>query len=367
MIWRFVKGLLKIVVALVVVLVVSGAIAFGSIEYFCAPPATSTAETPSLPIDDANYRRLEANTYFTFPEWYIVYSFEDFGRFLETKPESEFPYFSQIAGFWRSYCGANRLGAGLPGDHLEYKRMVYVIGVSFTYELAIKGLYENTIGRLTEWFRGSTPSAEDVYARRVTQEYGTFLHEVPWYGFPFTEKLSGLWRETPLVGGNPVRSIERKVALSAEYLVKAGYASLLTLTIAAAGLSDDPEIRFVVKGDPAPILAAEPTVHLVRPLPDGMSLLIAPRYAAFTDLVKRLAPLNVEYVELAGNRRIMLTAIVPEGVKPAVSGTREVFSLPVDATPGMVRIGVDLDVADLSPIVNAYKAAGIEVEHVYDY
>lgn len=362
-----IRRLAKIVLAMVLFVVGYVAIAVGSIELLCAPPAATTTASRPAQIDDSDFRRPEANTYFTFPEWYIVYSFEDFGRFLDTKSESAFPYFSQIAGFWRSYCAVNRIGAGLPGDHFQYKAMIHVIGLSFTAELAVKGLYENTIGRLTEWLRGPAPNPEDEYARKVTQDYAAFMHQVPWYKFDFPEKLRGLWSETPLIGGNPARSVERKASLSAEYLVKTGYARLIGLTVSATYGPDELEITFVTRGDPAPILTAEPTVKMVKALPDGMALLQAPRYAVFTELLKRLAAANVDLVEIGGNRRIMLSAIVPEAAKPTTAGLRELFALPVDARPGMVRVGYDLDVSDLSHILATEKADTFEVEHVYDY
>ena len=62
-----------------------------------------------------------------------------------------------------------------------------------------------------------------------------------------------------------------------------------------------------------------------------------------------------------------MSAIVPDAAQPEFAGSRELFALPVDARPGFVRIGYDLDVADLSHILVACKAAGIEVEHLYDY
>ena len=59
-------------------------------------------------IDEPGYRRKQNNTFFTFPEWYIVYSFEDFGRFLDRSSESHFNYLGHIFGFWRSFCTINR-------------------------------------------------------------------------------------------------------------------------------------------------------------------------------------------------------------------------------------------------------------------
>lgn len=366
--WRLVRRVASLVLALVLLVAISGAVAVAWVEYTCRPDATATvAEPTDLAIDVEGYRRTEANTYWTFPEWYIVYAFEDFGAFVEREPESRFPYLEQVAGFWRSYCAANRVAAVLPGDHFEYKLMINVIGLSFTYEFLIKGFYENTIGRLTEWFRGSAPTAEDVFARRVVQDYAAFLQQVPWYEYPFMETLAALWRETPLIGGQPVRSVERKLSLSAEYLVKAGYAKAIALGLAATSAPADLEIMFVVRGDAREALAAEPNVRLVAELPDSSLLLIAPRYRAFTEIAKRLAARGVEIVEIAGNRRILMSAVVPDGARPEIAGAEPLFVLPIAARPGFSRIGFDVDVASLSFILAAHDDAGIAVEHLYDY
>ena len=70
--------------------------------------------------------------------------------------------------------------------------MIYVIGVSYSAEYAIKGFYENTIGRVFEWIRGDKRTPQDEYARATLQDYAAFLYTIPWYKYPFREKLDGL-------------------------------------------------------------------------------------------------------------------------------------------------------------------------------
>jgi hypothetical protein len=367
MIRHFLRRLFKLLLAIVAIVGLSAIVAVGSVKIWCSPASVEAGETSPLRIDEPGYVRQAANSYFTFPEWYIVYSFEDFGRFLDQGSESGFNYFGQIAGFWRSYCAANRVAGALPGDHGEYKTTINIIGLSYTFEYAIKGIYENTVGRLTEWLRGPMPTAEDAYAKTVLQDYAAFLYQVPWYEYPFGEKLKGLWRDTPLVGESVTRSAERKLSLSAEYLFKAVYARLIALGLAATSAPAELEIMFVVKADPAPILAGEPKVRLIKTLPGDMALLIAPRYQEFTDLVLRLSAKGVAFVEIAGNRKILMSAVVPDGGAPSIEGSRELFALPIDAAPGFSRVGYDVDVGRLSEVLVAYAEAGIKVEHLYDY
>src|SRR6185436_17953982 len=182
------------VVAILIALTVLVPLAY--IEGTCRPASgTAAAGTPAvtLPaIDEPCYRRRQNNTFFTFPEWYIVYSFEDFGRFLDRSSESQFNYLGHIFGFWRSFCTINQAVPPTGESLADVKTMIYVIGISYSTEYAIKGVYENSVGRVFEWIRGEKRTPQDVFARTVLQDYAAFLYTIPWYKFPFREKLDGL-------------------------------------------------------------------------------------------------------------------------------------------------------------------------------
>src|SRR5215203_1890304 len=165
MCWRRGRGpslmlrwLRRILAVVAILIALSVLVPLAYIEGTCRPAsgaAAAGAPAVTLPaIDEAGYRRKEANTFFTFPEWYIVYSFEDFGRFLDSSGESQFGYIPHILGFWRSFCTINRAVPESGESGSEVKTMIYVIGVSYSLEYAIKGIYENSIGRVTEWIRG---------------------------------------------------------------------------------------------------------------------------------------------------------------------------------------------------------------------
>ena len=179
-------------VAILIALSVLVPLAF--IEGTCGPPsraAVSSAPAAVLPaIAGQGYRRKGRTIRSSpFPEWYIVYSFEDFGRLLDRSSESHFNYLGHILGFWRSFCTINRAVPATGESLADVKTMIYVIGISYSTEYAIKGLYENTIGRVFEWIRGEVRTPQDEYARAVLQDYAAFLYTVPWYKYPFREKF----------------------------------------------------------------------------------------------------------------------------------------------------------------------------------
>lgn len=329
------------------------------IETACSPSAVAGDSTRLPLIRDPAWQRGEARTWLTYPEWYIVYSAESFGRFLDEKPPSAFPYWRHVRGFWTGYCAVNRAAPAASAG--EAKVMLYTIGLSYSAELLVKAGYENTIGRLFEWLSG-WQSADDRYAAKVQQRYGAFMHEVPWYEFPFGEAFSGLWdtNESKQV----VRHWERRLALSGEYGVKTGYAALIGWASGAALGRDERSLRLVARATPEAVRAIDPRLKPVARLPDGSIMVEAPRYAQFTELLGKLANSKVEISEISGNDDIFLTVLMPAG-RAAAPG--ELIAVPLDDRPGWSRIGISTKVDRLLPLMRSIRQSGGEVEHVYDY
>src|SRR5437588_11754772 len=135
------RWLRRILAVVAILIALSVLLPLAYIEGTCRPSsgaAAASAPPVSLAaIDEPGYRRKQDNTFFTFPEWYIVYSFEDFGRFLDRSSESQFGYLSHILGFWRSFCTINRAVPASSESRFDVKSMIYVIGVSYSAEYAI--------------------------------------------------------------------------------------------------------------------------------------------------------------------------------------------------------------------------------------
>lgn len=364
------KWLLRIAGVLAILIALSVLVPLAYIEGTCRPRAgVSAATAPAVPlpaIDEPSYRRRLNNTLFTFPEWYIVYSFEDFGRFLDRSSESHFDYLGHIFGFWNSFCTINRAVPASGESLMEVKTMIYVIGISYSVEYAIKGIYENTVGRVFEWIRGEKRTPQDEFARSVMQDYATFLYTVPWYKYPFREKLDGLMA-IPAATPSRLRTWERDLALGAEYFVKIGYASLIQKALDASGDSEPRDIMFAVVTLPPEVLAQEPRIKLIRTLTPQWQLVQTPRYKDFTEIVQGLLDKGYGLAEIAGNHDIFITVIAPDAARLDMEGTTELFSLKLDARPGRRRVGLKARVDRLVDINRELKARDASIEHFYDY
>ena len=331
------------------------------IEFGCGG---TTAKGPAYRplIRDAEWRREEARTWLTYPEWHIVYSADSFGRFLEKNRPSGYSYLRDIKGFWSGYCAVNRASAASGGADAGTRMMLYTIGLSFSAELLVKGLYENTVGRLFEWI-GGWDSADDRYSAKVQQRYGTFMHETPWYEFPFGEALAGLWGTTE--PKRHVRHWERRFALSGEYGVKTGYAKLIGAASGASLGRDERTLRFVTSASPATVRNVDARLKPIGQTSAG-TVVEAPRYAQFTELMTKLSNSDAKLTEISGNDDVFVTVLVPAKAKP-LQGAEQLMAMPLPDRPGWNRVGLSTKVPGLLPLLRAIERSGGSVEHVYDY
>jgi hypothetical protein len=337
------------------------------IEATCGAPREQPTRRRTVLVNEPGYARRESDSYLSYPEWHIVYAYEDLAGVLRRGDESDFAYGRQIVGFWRSLCRLRRAVTVRENVAADTKVMLYTIGWSFTVELAIKGAYEKTVGRAFEWLRGPGKTAEDEFAARDVQAYARFLRQTPWYAYPFYSRLTAYWRETPLRGAHLPRTLERRGVFTGEYGTKAVYGALIGFASATALGTADLEIQTVVVGLKPADVAGEPRIKIVRELGSGRTLVRTPRYQAYTDLVVRLARRGRNIAEIAGNHRILVTVLAPQGPLPALPDMSELFSVPIQSRPDRRRIGLDVSVERLAATIRTLESAGVSIEHIYDY
>lgn len=350
----FVKWLALSLVLLVVLLLVP----VGYVETFCTAEPQDQAFTPQM--TDPAFVRAEANSYLTYPEWHIVYAYEGLANVMKTDDEHAFSYTRSVVGFWTSFCALNREADRHGGADVATRRTIHVIGASFTLEMGMKALYEETLGRLFAVFRGADKSPQDVYALAMAEDYGRFLHQTPWYKYDFDGSVKKLWKE-PVTS---LRSWERRLALGGEWKAKAAYADVIAGAVAATGQAQL-TIRSLVSGVPVADLQAIPGVTVIEDRGASGVLIETPRYRAFTVILQQIAARNGTMREIAGNDDIMVSALAPSA--PSQLGYAAIIAdINRDGFSGR-RLLLQAKVSDLSSLFTELKAAGFELEHVYDY
>jgi hypothetical protein len=333
----------------------------------CYGNGAETAPAPEPPgaRDLPAFARPESNTFLTLPEWFIVYSADEYARFVERGRPSAFPYVGSIGQYWQYYRGVCSVTSRAYPFEGGYHTMLGVIGTSFTVEYLVKGLYEKTIGRLTEWV-SSYDTPEDAFAARTAREYGAFMHTVPWYEFPFGSKLTALWRETPFWGPHFLRKMERRAVLTAEYGTKAVYGWLMGLAVGAAYAPEDLQILVWI-GRATDATFSDARVQKVKQIDSGRYVVRVPRYEAFTQVILGLIDRGVTIEQIAGNDDILMTAISPGPWREPLDQTEIVAALPILTEPPKARLALRVRVAALHDVVTFLRGRGVQIEHLYDY
>ena len=317
------------------------------------------------PITPAEHHRSPEQTFLTFPEWYLVHSPAEYAAYLqETEHPSRFPVFAHIGQFWQAYATVTDETRAYPFN-AGYHLMISVIGASTTVEYGMKGLYEHTVGRLSEATRtGSGLTPEERLAAKAAQDYVEFIRVDPWYLFDFKSPLTQLW-QLPISGPNTIRRLERRFALTCEYLVKEGYARLIKLATRSIYEAPKPVTAVVLDRMPS-AHQAHPELKVLKVAGNEIIATI-PRYEAFTDYSRWLAAEGVSFQEIAGNRgEVVVSLLVPLGYRSPVPAARVLFSQPILTRANQQRVVLAVPVGQLSDQLRMENDS-IRVEHVYDF
>ena len=324
----------------------------------------------AAPVAPPEHCRGEEQTFLTYPEWFLVHSPAEYAAYVKDRAPSDFPYFGHIGQLWRSYAAVTKATREYP-PNLGYHLMIMVIATSTTVEYALHSAYETVAGRLAELSRTRGMTDEDRYAARIAQDYVDFIRVQPWYEYDFVAKLDGLWRETSLVGPDMLRKWERKYALTTEYGIKAIYGWLIMKATKASYDEALPVTAIVVDRLPEGRQAQWPELKSLASLSGGAALVTVPRYAAFKRYSATLAKVGANFREIAGNAanaRMLVTVLAPSAWHPSPDASSVLFEDPILTQPGRKRVALVVTVGGLAGALRALDAAaGVEIEHVYDY
>lgn len=309
-------------------------------------------------------RKIE-QTYLTLPEWYQVYSYNEFGDFLHSGGrQSDFPFLQSIKNFWGYY----RLALGESKDekfNWQYNFVTWVIGANLSAEYFIKSAYENTIGTITQFISGSDAAA-DKFIANSWNNYAKQMYQTTWYHYPYFDDLKGIWKETPLFDKNFIRNLERKVAFSLSYLIKGTYAKIWLLI---AVQKENQTLSIVYTTDKAAL--EDEKVKILKEIPENKYLIEAERYAGFKDALLKLLAENVRFLEIQGHDIIVLSYLSNKTEEPFsnsegvdILDKRKLFFEPSGYTH---RVTLRTEVKNLSEVIGAIESNGNKFEMIYDF
>ncbi|MEO9896271.1 MAG: hypothetical protein ABJF05_07845 [Paracoccaceae bacterium] len=346
------KRFLRWTIGLPLVFIIGLLMPVGYIELACRPDGNTSDYAAILPPE---HHRPEGRTLLTYPEWHIVHAYDDYARVISTGDPHDYRYLSSIGGFWSSLCSLSSASGPHGGFPTEFKSTVYTIGISFTAELLMKALYEESIGRIATWIRGDTRAPLDDIMATQAAEYALFLRQVPWYQWDFNRDAAVLTDSASDI----FRDRERRFAGGLEYRVKASYADV----IAAAVANMEPDalrLRMIITGMNPDELGTFEDVNVVAQRQEGVEI-DTPRYRILTDLLLQWAKAGGDFVEIAGNDDILITVT---SNAPTLNGALYSFAR---QGYGDTRHLILLPVSDLAETLRGFDGQALTLEHIHDY
>jgi FAD/FMN-containing dehydrogenase len=313
----------------------------------------------------SEYMRPYDNAYLSIPEWFIVYNSLEYSRALTNTFPSRFQYFTAIREYWKEYSDVVGRVSSSSHDNSDYRMVLRVIGVSYSFELAIKGVYENTLGRFTEWLAQNRPVYEEKVAAQMNRDYGEFVYDYPWYDFPYSNYFRPLWLrsdDTDLTAGQYIRKLERLIILSLELEIKIAYSKIIALvTHEKFGVQDD-------------------IIYAIISHDGGVTeeLLSAPHYQPFTRALIHemddayLYGKDFLVLDISGNQKITFSFLIPEGATTSdkiteMFRTEEGFFNENNIVVTKERVLAELRVADIFSVYRDLRNKGLTIDHFYDY
>ena len=309
------------------------------------------------------YLRPPDQTFLTFPEWFLVHSPKEYADLLASGRPSDFPFFRHIGQFWQAYAKVYGLTRRHFAFNSEYHTMIVVIGVSTTVEYFLKGTYETLVGRQTELI--SYHTSEDQAAQLEAKDYFDFILNEPWYKFDFLKHVRNLWQSNDIFRADVIRKLDRKYALTTEFLVKAMYGYLIGKATGASFEAPKPTTAVVTEHG---LDLSRPGVERIQTFDNGNVLWTLPRYAQFTDRSIEFAKNGANFKEIAGNQgSILVTVLVPTQWRPRTALFDVLFAQPIITKPELKRLALVVPIHQLGETLRMMTAEPFQVEHVYDF
>ncbi|MBK2268311.1 hypothetical protein [Francisella philomiragia] len=310
------------------------------------------------------YHRQLSSTLYSIPEWYLVFSPEEYANLLKYKVSSQFPFYDATMQYWETYSTVIDLTEAKHFYNPDEKIMLYVIGSSTTLEYVLRGIYEKSVGAISYDISGRVE--EDDYSQKVAQNYVEFIKKEPWFEFDYVGALKGLWLDNSFFGKGFVRKVERKYILSTEYIAKAIYAKIIGYASHAKYGVESTDTATVFKFNQ--MSNQQLPYKQIKSYSADTSLVLLPRLDAYKYAVENLANKG-EFISIAGNSSyIAFSIIANSNWQNDNLNMQEIFRQQVLTEKDKDRIYLVVPVNDLSQVIAKLMTTNdLQIEHIYDY
>lgn len=352
-----------------------------SLVRFDKPLTESTQKTiaESL-ILNPDYNRPQIQTYLTAPEWQNVRAAQRYATFVENEPACQYPYFSEIGGFWRvygrSWQAAQKQNSFSDVALSEYNLMNLFVGTTMTVEYGIKGLIAAPfalIDRALSRKKGTSDKIpSDKERLRSLKEYGNYIENTPFYKYPYFKDIGSYWR----VYFKQNKSLRSRVkglfvgtGVTVEYTLKGLVSAPMSYLYGSETMKEAETTHLIIRDQENVIKMLDSSIVVLETYPDHhLKHIEIPRYMRFTEIMLKIAREScINCVNIAGQDKIQMDVKSPKGTIPPYAGVQAIYEIPVPTDAAYTYMALEVDVGQLCEVIRRLEKDNIEVFFIHDY
>ncbi len=295
-----------------------------------------------------------------------MHTAEEFAHFVKEHPIHQFPFFQHISILWKLFIDSCREATRICSFKAialsEYMLMNYFMVFFTSMELLFKGLAYAPL-RILPWTSESHKSDAHKKSAQISKEYAEFLPHTPSYQFPQMSLIKGVWQTfKDRKNGSTFINLYITAMTIAELFAKA--IILWPIDKAFRGVAPG-HIHLII--DHTSILPSNVTEIETK---GNYTAIKMERYQPFVETLKTLASQGVNIHSIAGQRKIQVKVKVGASASDptqGLQGVRQMLETPIPTEKNYAYKRLEVDVNQLSPVLEALKAKGAEITYIHDF
>lgn len=325
------------------------------IEIGCRGRMLHQQEPRFVPNDD--WPRSEREVILGIPRHHMAFSYDDMAQAVTGGGAHEFGFAQSVRGYWGSLCAVLPVAEQVSETTKMERFSLYAQGVAFSFDMAIKGAYEESIGRLLSILTRNHLTAIEELETRTYSQIASHLHDRPWWEIDWdglADKISAHEKQ------GIIRDNERLGFLWLSWKAKGEVASWLS----REKISPPDRTELYVSWIDQEALTNVSDLRVEESYGQGYRLTI-PRGDSLTLSVVGLLEQGGLIAEISGADDVMLTVL---------SDTKPIMPDGATVLATLKRPGFDRDrfvlrarTRSLSKLISTLKAGGDEIEMLIDY
>ncbi|MCE2982417.1 MAG: class I SAM-dependent methyltransferase [Parachlamydia sp.] len=335
------------------------------------------AVEPKMQLE-GEYRRNQMQTYLTAPEWQNVRAAQRYAEFVENEPAYRYPYFSEIAGFWKiygdSWQAANKHHRFSEIALSEYNLMNLFVGSTMTLEYGVKGVLAAPFALFDKASHTKKRDVDSVGKERIRslKDYGNYIEHTPFYKYPYFTDIKSYWgayRKENKTLASGVKGLFSGLGMTLEYSLKGIVAAPMSYLYGSETMKEADTTHLIVHDPENVIEVIDPTIIVLERQTDGdLKHVEIPRYMHFTKTMLKIAKNScISCMTIAGQDKIQLDVRGLKGVVQSYAGLKKLYEISNPTDFEYTYSALEVDVCQLCESIRALEKENVEVLFIHDY